>query len=66
MQAVWNNERRKPQDLIIVVNYAGHKVKGKLLWSQKKQDIHLIDKRIKELYRHYYETYKVNDKEIKV
>jgi len=66
MQAVWNNEGRKPQDLRIVVDYWNHKVRGKILWSQKKEDIHLIDKRVKELYRHYYEIYIENEKEIKI
>ena len=64
--AVWNDEKRKPQDLQIIVKYWGFKTRGTLLWSQKKKDIHLICKRIKEMYRHYYETYLENDKEIKI
>jgi len=64
--AVWNDERRKPQDLQIIVKYWGFRTKGKLLWSQNKKDLHLITKRMNEMYRYYYETYLQNDKEIKI
>tara|TARA_R110000765_G_scaffold272624_1_gene371309 strand:- start:138 stop:419 length:282 start_codon:yes stop_codon:yes gene_type:complete len=64
--AVWNDDLKRPQDLRIIVKYWGFTTKGKLLWSQRKKDIHLITNRIKEMYRYYYETYLENPDEIKV
>ena len=64
--AVWNDEGRKPQDLQIVVNYWKFITRGKILYSQKKKDLHIIENKVKELYRHYYETYLENPKEVKI
>ena len=55
-----------PPDLRIDVKYWGFRTKGKIVYKQNKKEKYELSLKMDKLYRHYYETYLENDKEIKI
>ena len=55
-----------PPDLRIDVKYWGLLKRGNVVYKQNKKEKYDLSIKIKQLYRHYYETYLENDKEIKI
>ena len=55
-----------PPDLRIDVKYWGLLKRGDVVYKQNKKEKYQLSLKMNILYRHYYETYLINDKEIKI
>jgi len=61
-----DKKQSNPPDLRIDVKYWGLLKRGDVVYKQNQKEKYQLSLKMNILYRHYYETYLINDKEIKI